>query len=126
MEPCCDSPWTSPPVLGANQGVTCPSRSYESPSFFVHEIEWSPQNYLVRFAADVTVQCSGAPGVFHGGVRYNSRVPYISPPDGPNAAATLANGGTLAISLGSSVSTCGLSEASLPDLAATSPPTPAP
>ncbi len=74
----------------------------------------------------MTIQCSGAPGSFHGGLRFNSKVPYISPPGGTNATSTLPGGGTLSVSLASSVSTCGLGEASLPDLAATSPPTPAP
>jgi hypothetical protein len=119
-------PSTVPSVYVANMGTTCPSASYSSAHFFVHEIEWSPQNYLVRFAADVTIQCTGATGAFHGGVRYNSRVPYVSPPNGPSATANLANGSTISVSLRTSDPACGFSEVSLPDLAATSPPTPEP
>jgi len=118
------SPPGTPIVSVSRDGNTC--LSYTSASYFIHEIEWSPQNYLVRFAADVTIQCSGAAGAFHGGVRYNSRVPYVSPPDGPSATANLANGSTLSVSLRTSDPACGFSEVSLPDLAATSPPTPEP
>ncbi len=118
-------PSNQPTVYVAYNGSTC--SSYSGATFFIHEIEYSPQDFLVRLAADITIQCSGAPGAFHGGVRFNSKVPYISPPDGPTATGNLLPGGaTLTVSLASSVSTCGFSEASFPDLAATIPPTPAP
>ena len=126
------SPSGTPTVSVAHNGNTCPS--YGSATFTVLEIEWSPQNFLVRLAADITIQCvdpTGFPtpivrGEFHGGIRYNSKVPYIMPPSARSAAGNLANGGEMSVSFTSSVSTCGFSEVTFADFGTTSPPTPAP
>ena len=117
------SPPGMPTVWAWNSGNTC--LSYANASYFIYDIEWSPQGYLVSFAADVTIQCSGAPGVFRAGVRYNSTVPYIMPPSFTSATGNLPDGGTLAVTVSStSVATCALGAASFPDLAATSTPAP--
>ena len=97
-------------------GRTC--SAYATTSSFVYEIEWSPENMLQHYAADFTVQCVGASGVFSAGVRYNSTVPYI-PPDQKSAVGNFPNGGSFALTYDAATSTCVLTAASLvhPDFA---------
>jgi hypothetical protein len=94
-------PRTSPgqPYLQISNGTnTCAANIA---SFLIYEIVWSDTNELLRFAADITVTCSGATGSFNAGVRYNSTVPYVdatfqsATSDLPEGTATLSVQGTI-------------------------------
>ena len=101
----------------------------------VREIEWSEMNQVVRFAADITVNCTSfsapappppctAPCALNAGVRFNSTEPYLLTTS--TIATTDLPEGTMTLSIESPSSTCVLRSPAVLYPAASQVPVPLP